>query len=134
MNGWSPCTLITAVCSATGMESAQARAIRASATEAMRSLPELQLSDVINTGKPQSVASCCNCSLSVQRTTASTPAASLLRSSTRWIIGLPPMSASTLLGSRDDCSRAGTATTAFSINPLLIRSISPKASSHRPER
>ena len=46
----------------------------------------------------------------------------------RWIIGWPPMSARTLLGSREDCNRAGTATTHLRI------AINPRASLHRRER
>lgn len=53
MNDWSPCTLNTAVCSATGGTYLQKSAINWLATDAMRSLPELEDSAVINTGNPQ---------------------------------------------------------------------------------
>ena len=102
--------------------------MRDGATDAMRSLPELHDSAVISTGKPQPSAWAFNSALSVHSTTASTLRAWRQRSRTRWIIGLPPMSARTLLGSREDCNRAGTATTHLRI------AINPRASLHRRER
>ena len=60
--------------------------------------------------KPQADAEEARSGLSVQSSTAAGAVARPQRSSTRWSIGLPPMSAITLFGRRLDSRRAGTAT------------------------
>ena len=81
-----------------------------SATEAMRSMPDSQAELVRIASKPHEAAEAARSGLSVQSSIAAGAVARPQRSSTRWSIGLPPMSVITLSGRRLDSMRAGTAT------------------------